>query len=362
MRKGHQRLVDGAASCAPPPHALPGRLPGHSGPGGADAKAAAEMSITQAVGLLARQNSRPRDGTSVAEFNQVFPDDAACKRFLYELRLDRLRSCPACGRPTSWSIDRGRDAYICSRCRYRINLRAGTLFARSPRSLRDLFYAVLLCANTNATPPVKVLARHLGLSPKGAWGFAGKLRAHLSDHELARRIGGAGRRVSVAVVRFKRLFDLTASGKATNPVLVLSDRFHCVAAVLPNTRPASLFKVVRQRVLPGSLLYSDDSMLMRKLGIYRQRWFAVAPLDGQFEECERCRRNGEIWTLMAKKAITHTYVRVSTQKLDLYLGEQLFRFNHRGGSVFWPMLGCLPEHPRAPARAAKLPMRPGQES
>lgn len=325
------------------------------GPSGGEPNAFASRDIVgQRVALLQSYASKPRKGTSIVEFEAAFPDNAACRRFLFDLRVAHQATCPKCAKPTSWSADKTKDAYICTRCRYRISLRLGTLFARSPRPLRELYYAVLVCANANSTPSVKVLSRHLGLSDKGAWGFAGKLREHLTNLETGRQIGSSGQPVRAEIVRFKRLYDVGVKGKAMASVLVLSDHFHCVAVVVPMTRPAVLFRIVRQRVLPESVIYSEDQMLMRKLEGYRQRWFPVSLLEGQAKTREQCRRNSEIWTLMAKKAITSNYIRVSRQKLHFYLGEQLFRFNHRGGSIFWPMLELLPDHPYAGNRA-----RPG---
>jgi hypothetical protein len=290
----------------------------------------------------ARQ-SGPRIGTSIAEFETAFPDEAACKRHLFAVRFGHLTSCPWCGLKTSWWHDPKSATSACTRCRRRLHLKGQTVFHKTKLPLRTLFYAILLSANLTATPPNIVLSRHLGLSSSATQAFGRRLRAHLTALEAGRRIGGSGRIVHAQVFYFKRIYSVNAKGKARVPVLILSDGNASTVTVLESTRPARIFEAIRHRVNLGSQITAREPILLQKLSCYRQRWFSILQWTrNEGADGHNCMSESSAFKINAVKAIRRMYIRISVEWLDQYLGEQIFRFNHRGASQFLQIIAEFP--------------------
>lgn len=301
-----------------------------------------ETSTTRETHRTARI-SGPRLGTSIAEFETAFPDEAACKRHLFAVRYGHLTSCPWCGLKTSWWHDPKNATSACTRCRRRLSLKGQTVFHKTKLPLRTLFYAILLSANLTATPPNIVLSRHLGFSNSATLAFGRRLRAHLTALEASRKIGGKGRIVHAEVFYFKRIFSVNAKGKTRVPVLILSDGNASTVSVLVTTRPARIFEVMRYRVIPGSQLTASEPMLLQKLSYYRQRWFDILQWSERHgTEGDKCKSESSAFMMNAIRAIRKMYIRVSVEWLDQYLGEQIFRFNRRGASIFLQIIAEFP--------------------
>lgn len=285
----------------------------------------------------------PRTGTSIAEFEATFPDDTACEQHLLVVRYGHLTRCPWCGLNTSWWKHPKRSYYVCTRCRRLLQLKSQTMFHKTQLSLKTLFYGVLLSANLTATPPNLALQRHLGMSNSAAIAFGRRLRAHLTALENQRRIGGNGGDVHVEIFYFKGLYSVKSKGKKRVPVVVLSDGFESTVSVLDTTRPARIFEVLRKRVLLGCQITANDPGLFEKLSRYRQNWFSVVDMSRQDALfIESYQYETKAFIVNAVTAIRNTYRRVSIEWLDQYLGEQIFRFNHRGSSVFNHMIAKFP--------------------
>lgn len=289
------------------------------------------------------RKSGPRPGTSIAEFDALFPDDAACEQHIFRTRYGHLTCCPYCDLNTSWWKHPKRAIYVCTRCRRHLNLKSQTLFHATRIPLKVLFYAMLLSANSVATPPNSVLRRHLGFSTSSALAFGRKFRAHLTTIENKRKIGGAGYPVHVEIFYFKGLYSVISKGKKRAAVLVLSDGSASTVSILDTTRPARIFEAIRQKVAAGSRITANDPALLQKLTLYRQVWFCIERVEDQSAVfVDRHQYETRIFIANAVNAIRKIYIRVSIEWLEQYLGEQMYRFNHRGTSIFMQAISEFP--------------------
>jgi hypothetical protein len=114
-----------------------------------------------------------------AAFEDLFPDDAACHRWLKERFYPDGTPCPGCGKATRFHPIRGRSAYSCQFCGTQVYPTAGTVFHRSRTSLRLWFWAVFLIASTRGRITARELERELRVTYKTAHRMLTELRTGL---------------------------------------------------------------------------------------------------------------------------------------------------------------------------------------
>jgi hypothetical protein len=104
--------------------------------------------------------------TSLPEFQQVFPNDEACEKYLEGLRFPGGYTCPKCGHkgepyrfPSRSSV-----VFMCRKCRKNTSLTAGTVMQSTHTPLSTWFWGAYLA--TTQTPGQSALQfqRQLGLS------------------------------------------------------------------------------------------------------------------------------------------------------------------------------------------------------
>lgn len=116
-----------------------------------------------------------RPPRTLDEFLACFPDDAACRRYLAQVRWPGGFACPAYGGERCWWLSDGRLS--CAGCRKRISLTAGTIFADTKLPLSSWFGAAWLVTNTKNGVSALSLQRALGLgSYEASWLLLHKLR------------------------------------------------------------------------------------------------------------------------------------------------------------------------------------------
>ena len=117
--------------------------------------------------------------TTVFEFQQQFPDEDACWRWLRRVRWPKGFRCPRCAhRESSWLAPRQLDQ--CRACRYQASLTAGTVLHRTRVPLRVWLLAIFFLSQHKQGISALQLQRDAGIgSYKTAWSLLHKLRAAL---------------------------------------------------------------------------------------------------------------------------------------------------------------------------------------
>jgi transposase-like protein len=286
------------------------------------------------------------------EFQRRFPDEKACRQYLFESRWQDGYRCPRCG-PSTASILGRRLLWQCTDCRYQASLTAGTVLHRTRTPLHLWFWAAYLM--TTATPGISALQlqRQLGLGRyETAWVMLHKLRRAMVAPERAplngpvevdeTLIGGpeAGRRgrfpgdkelVAVAI-------EVRGAGSGRLRMQALED-----------ASEPSLMQFVTANVCSGSTVHTDG-------------WTAYGALSGLgYDHRPQSQRahlmaGGDPNQLLprAHRAFSHlktwlqgTHRGVSGEHLQVYLDEFVFRFNRRRTpmAAFQTLLGLGSQRP-----------------
>src|SRR3990170_4886107 len=128
---------------------------------------------------------RPSFPRSIMEFQERFPDEAACFDYLAASRWPDGYGCPVCGSERAWVLER-RHLWECAACHHQVSATAGTGMHKTRTPLRLWFWAAYLVATHTPGISAKQLQRQLGLSRyETAWLMLQKLRRAMVAPERA---------------------------------------------------------------------------------------------------------------------------------------------------------------------------------
>ena len=112
---------------------------------------------------------------TLAEFEDRFSTETACRDYLARVRWPAGFRCPRCGMARAWAMTRG--LMKCGACGHQASATAGTIFHRSHLPLRTWFRAMWWLTNQKHGVSALGLQGLLGLgSYKTAWAMLQKLR------------------------------------------------------------------------------------------------------------------------------------------------------------------------------------------
>src|SRR6266545_1001972 len=276
---------------------------------------------------------------SIFEFERQFPDDAACLDFLMAERYPDGVFCAKCGKVTKHHRDKERPSYQCQFCGMRVHPMAGLIFENSATSLRLWFYGMYLMASTRCGISAKQLERELGVTYKTAWRMFRQIRSLLSqDGEVLggtvemdeAYIGGKAKWQNMG-----RPVGYVGGTYGKTPVFGIAQRAtggkhgRIVAQVVSDPGALSLMPHVETRVLPESIVYTDEWHSYDGLG---KRGFK----HSRIPHAKKIYVHGDVhtntiegfWSLL-KRGISGVYHGVSTKHLQDYVDEYVFRYNNR---------------------------------
>ncbi|MFZ3214153.1 MAG: IS1595 family transposase [Terriglobales bacterium] len=290
---------------------------------------------------------------TINDFNRQFPDNDACIEHLKEQRFPGgIAYCGKCQQEQKHHRIKGRPVYACDLCLTQISPMAGTIFEHSSTPLRLWYYAMYLMASTRCGISAKQIQRETGVTYKTAWRMFRQIRSLLgSDDKLE---GPATVEIDEMYVggRTKRLHTME---KPKTPVVGAVERKggRVIARVATDTKRATLHGFIKEYVLPGSVLFTDD-------------YAAYDGIEGPHYRHYRVRHSGRVyvtgsrgqihtqtiegfWSLV-KRGIGGVYHSVSTKYLQTYLDEYCFRYNRReqGNLIFISMLKRVSEMADSP--------------
>jgi hypothetical protein len=316
--------------------------------------------------------------TSIPEFQRVFPDDAACAKYLEAVRWPDGFTCPKCGvvgEPYRFAT-RKSVVLRCRPCQVNTSLTAGTVMQGTHTPLSTWFWGAYLV--TTQTPGMSALQfqRQLGLGCyETAFQILHKLRAgmvrsgrdtiggeypvEVDECYIGGRTQGEGRGVhhqttvvGAVEVRTRRdAEERTAKWKESHEggiptkkliyagrlrlkvVSGIPSKLEMLANPLTTGRGAEqLCGFIQGNVSPGSTVRTDGWVGYKDLP---QLSYTHEPLtiNGDSEKCEAHMPMIHLVFSNLKTWILGTHHGVSPQHLQAYLDEYTFRFNRR----FYPM-------------------------
>lgn len=295
---------------------------------------------------------------SLAEFQKMFPDDAACAKYLEAIRWRDGFACPKCGVTAEPFRFAARPGVLrCKGCKRDIALTAGTVMERTHTPLSTWFWAAFLIATHTPGMSATQLQRHLGLTryetafqilhklrsgmatTSGRIGYAGGV-THVEADEtwVGGRTRGKGRgnnEHQVAVVGAVEVRQRAAKPEREDENDKRKPRRggryagRLRMAVLPDRKAATLVPWVESNVDPATPMIVTDGHQ------------GYAPLVGRGYQHLRVAERGEPGVAEDYLPIIHlvfsnlkawldgTHHGVSPQHLQAYLNEFVFRFNRR---------------------------------
>jgi transposase-like protein len=285
---------------------------------------------------------------SLMEFMREFPDDAACLEHLWRSRYapdGEHAYCPRCGQVRAfkrYATKHQVQAWTCTSCTKKLYPTAGTIFHKSSTSLHLWFYAIWIITSTRCGVSAKQLERELGVTYKTAWRMFNLIRNRLMTQDYQGPLGGTveadetfiGGKIRESERRARIKAGIPPRGPATKDravaMGVVSRGGKVFATVIPRRSSHHARYTIRQHVMPGSMVYTDD-------------WGGYDPLSKspqfthqRINHSARVYVSGDVhtqtiegfWSL-TKNGIRGVYHSVSKKWLQGYLNEYAWRYNHR---------------------------------
>ncbi len=212
--------------------------------------------------MNSRQSIPPERRFTINDFNALFPDNDACLDWLMEKRYPGARAiCSFCRVERLHHRIASKKAYACDNCGTYISPMAGTIFEKSSTSLRLWFYAIYLMSATRCGISAKQIQRETGVTYKTAWRIFKQVRTLMSEDirlegptvEMDESVFG-GRR------RGQGIKGRSAHGKGNKTLVVgmVERKGRVVAMVADDTTRKTLHGIAQERILPASIVYTDD--------------------------------------------------------------------------------------------------------
>jgi len=271
---------------------------------------------------------------NLIEAIRYFSDLDICTDFVAELRWPNGVHCPDCG-CVEFSYLTTRRLWKCKACKRQYSVKVGTIFEDSKLGLDKWLPAVWLIANSKNGISSHELGRALGVTQKSAWFMLHRIRLAMQTGSFDKLdgtvevdetfIGGKARNMHPDVRKRK----ITGTGGKDKAVVVgVKQRGgEMRAAVVPDTKRATLQEHVAAHVEPGSAVYTDAL-----------RSYSGLDKDYTHETVDHAETyvNGQVhtngaenfWSLL-KRGLHGTYVHVEPFHLFRYLDERVFTFNQR---------------------------------
>lgn len=263
---------------------------------------------------------RPDFPKSILEFQQWFPDEEACIKYLYESRWPDGFICPVCGDQEAYYI-KTRRLFQCKTNMHQIYLTAGTVMHGSHTPLTDWFWAAYFV--TTVTPGISSiqLERQLGIRHETAFNILHKLRAAMVNPDRTKIKGmvevdetyiggpttggkrGRGTEKAIVVVAVERIKNHAGRVRLRH---------------IEDVSSSSLIGFVKDNVEKESTVVTDEFPSYKGLDRYSYRHI----IEEDLPLVHLVISNLKTWI----RGIFHG---VSDKHLQAYLNEFTFRFNRR---------------------------------
>ena len=278
-----------------------------------------------------------REGMTLIQLMDRFPDDKAAQAWLEGLRWPQGPYCPHCGSfNVQSSIKHKTMTHRCRDCPGRplFSLKTGSLMEGSKLGYRVWALAVyLMSTNLKGVSSMK-LHRDLGVTQKTAWYLAHRIRRTFEAEtgpfagpvEVDETYIG-GKRKNMSRRKRKELSERGAVGKTA--VVASKDRAtnKVTAKTVEGTDAATLQGFVRERVEPGPTVHMDEAAAYKGIpGVTRE---AVTHSVGEYVRGMAHTNGMESFWAMLKRGYQGTFHHMSPKHLDRYIGELAGKHNIR---------------------------------
>ena len=273
-----------------------------------------------------------REGLTLKELFDLFPDDDAAERWFIRNRWPGGIICVHCGSDeVHETCSHPKMAHRCRKCHRFFSVKHGTAMESSKLGYQDWAIALyILATGIKGTNSMKV-HRDLGITQKTAWHLAHRIRQCFADHpdlfegpvELDEAYFGgleANKHADKKLRAGRGTVGKTAVAGARD-----QETGRISAAVVPSTGKATLREFAEQRVAPDATVYTDDH------GGYTEmpNRHTVRHSVGEYVSDQAHVNGMESFWAMMKRGYMGTYHRMSPAHLQRYVDEFAGRHNQR---------------------------------
>jgi len=277
---------------------------------------------------------------TVAEFEELFPDDDACKAYLAARRWPGGIVCPRCGNTKVTELATRPFHWQCRNCAaaattYRFSVLVGTIFENTNVSMRTWFKVIYLMLTSKKGISALQIQRMMGFgSYSTAHYMCSRIRAGLIDPEFRKLVGIV--EVDETYIGGKnknrhwdkRTPGTGGSGKQT-VVGAVQRKGNVVARVIARADAGTLHSFITQAVSEKvSLIATDENRAYHRID-KRFPHRTVTHSAGQYVDgVVHTQTIDGFWSLL-KRGIMGTFHKVSRKYLPLYVAEFEWRYNNR---------------------------------
>ena len=196
---------------------------------------------------------------TIQEFFKLFPDDDTCLDHLMKQRFGSAFECPKCHRHGKFYRFQAEKAYACQWCGHHVHPMVGTPFEKSHTSLQRWYYAMYLFTVSRHGISAKELQRHFGNSYKTCWRMGHKIREYMASLDGNGPLDGDVE-ADETYIGGKRKGGKRGRGAPGKTVVFgMQDRDgEIIPQIVPNVRAITLKAIIKNHVLKGSTLHTDE--------------------------------------------------------------------------------------------------------
>lgn len=289
---------------------------------------------------------------NLLEFQDLYPDEASCKRKWREIREKEGIVCPICG-CTEYYWKNDKECFECKRCHHRQSLKAGTIMQGSQLPFRYWFVTMHLLTTTKKTFSASELQRQLGHKYyRPIWAMLHKLRQAMGKRDTLYKLDGECElddgffTVSVEEDRKQEPLKRGRGSQRKCKVLVMAESEkvseeertskgkrqktrkvgHIKMVVIDDLKSKTIDETVSKCVATESKLDTDDSTsyVHLKDKVVEHRPKVIPP-----KETGKLLPWVHIAISNAKRLILDIYHSVDPSFLQSYLDEFCYKFNRR---------------------------------
>jgi transposase len=283
---------------------------------------------------------------SLHEFLREFPNDGACLEYLWRERYSEdgeTAHCPKCDQPRRfkrYATKQRRQSWTCTGCGHHIHPTAGTIFEKSSRPLTDWFYVMYLVSSSRCGVAAKQVERELGCNYKTAWRMLNKVRNELMAQDetplageveadetlVGGKMRNSERRKREALGWDKKRYS---NEKLTMVFAAVERQGRVRATVIPNSSGPTIGAHVREFVMPGSILFTDEWVGYTTVGKTHYKHRRIRHRERIYAEGDVHTQTIEGFFGHFKNDVRGTHHAISRRWLGSYLNEWVWKWNHR---------------------------------
>lgn len=279
---------------------------------------------------------------TIAQFEELFPDDDACRVYLAANRWPEGVRCPRCGNANVYTLESRPHHWECHMCAagnsYRFSVLVGTIFENTNKPLRQWFRVMHMMLVSKKGISALQVQRMMGFgSYETALNMCNKIRAALGNAEFRQLTGTVEVDETYIGGKAKNKHrgpggrgDGGQGGSGKDIIIgAVKRKGNVIARVIANTRRETVEAFVREMVSTKvSLLSTDEHRSYSRLFPDYKHDF-VRHAHGEYVQGAVHTNTIEGFWSIVKRGIVGTFHKVSAKYLPLYVNEFEFRYNNR---------------------------------